>query len=190
MEIRHISKRFADKQVLKDISFAFKKSSTTGITGDSGRGKTTLINIILGLIKPDSGEARISPAQRIGCVFQEDRLIEHLSARKNIALTASSRAKSSDIDAALRELGLDPSNDDPVSKYSGGMRRRVAIARAVLAKPDILILDEPFKGLDAAARKAAAHYIMQNCADACRIIVTHDEKELALMHAEKVLEIK
>lgn len=190
MEIRHISKCFGGKTVLSDVSFVFPRAATTGITGDSGCGKTTLINILLGLMRPDSGEISAPDGWRRGCVFQEDRLIEHLSAGKNVALTAHQHIAAGDIADALTEMGLDPENNDPVSKYSGGMRRRVAIARAVLARPELLILDEPFKGLDTAARAAAARFVMRKCPDACRILVTHDSEELVLMCAEKVLELK
>lgn len=190
MEIRNISKRLGEKQVLENVSFVFHAASTTGITGDSGRGKTTLINIFLGIMKPDSGEVSMPKGWRMGCVFQEDRLIEHLSARKNIALAAHPSVAHSDIDSALSSLGLDPANNDPVSKYSGGMRRRVAIARAVLAKPELLIMDEPFKGLDVQARENAAAFVLKNCAGACRILVTHDPEELELMGANDILELK
>ena len=190
MEIKNISKAFGEKKVLENVSFVFQKGMTSAVTGDSGRGKTTLINILLGLLKPDSGEVIMPAKWRLGCVFQEDRLIDHLSARKNIALTAHSAVKNGEIDMALERLGLDSGNNDPVSKYSGGMRRRVAIARAVLAKPDMLILDEPFKGLDVQARDSAARFILENCRDACRIIVTHDPEELSLMKAEAVLNLK
>jgi NitT/TauT family transport system ATP-binding protein len=190
MEIRQITKSFGGKNVLSNVSFVFPESATTGIVGDSGRGKTTLVNILLRLVRPDSGMISIPDGWRMGCVFQEDRLIEHMSARKNIALTAHPMICEDDISDALAELGLEPGNDGPVSKYSGGMRRRVAIARAVLARPELLILDEPFKGLDMAAREAAARFIMRKCPDACRVLVTHDREELALMHAAKVLELK
>lgn len=190
MEIRNISKRFGEKQVLENISFVFPSSATTGITGDSGRGKTTLINILLGLLRPDSGEVSMPKGWRMGCVFQEDRLIEHLSARKNISLAAHTSVTNSEIDTALSALGLDSANNDPVSKYSGGMRRRVAIARAVLSKPDLLILDEPFKGLDVQARENAAEFITKNCPGACRILVTHDPEELTLMGVKEILELK
>lgn len=189
MKAEHIYKAFGGKQVLSDISFDFPENAASGITGASGRGKTTLVNILLGLLIPDSGRVVRGENARLACVFQEDRLIEHMNAHKNVRLTAHNSVTPAMIADALAALGLDPRNDDPVSKYSGGMRRRVAIARAVLACPDILILDEPFKGLDIAARENAARFITDSCPKCTRILVAHDPEELELMHAADVLRL-
>lgn len=186
IKITDIKKAFDSAQVLVGVSHVFPDAVTTAISGPSGKGKTTLINIILGLMKPDSGTVEIPSGSRVACVFQEDRLIEHMTAVQNLQLTSP---KDADVCSALRALGLDPENTEKVAKYSGGMRRRVAIARAVLAKPDILILDEPFKGLDEDMRKKAAEFILENCPDACRILVTHDPDELELMKVKSILNI-
>ena len=178
IQISNISKSFGDKKVLENVSFRFEAGVTTAISGPSGRGKTTLINILLGLMKPDSGTVSVRHGAKIACVFQEDRLIEHMTAYQNLRLVCRSDGK---IRHALNALGLDAANKDRVSKYSGGMRRRVAIARAVITDPDILILDEPFKGLDPAIRAAAADFILNSCPDACRILVSHDTSENKLM---------
>lgn len=184
IRIDNICKAFEGVQVLSGVSHEFGDGITSAIAGPSGKGKTTLINIILGLIKPDSGRISIPGNARMACVFQEDRLIEHMTAVQNIALTAPASA---DIRGALAALGLDPDNPERASKYSGGMRRRVAIARAVLAKPDVLILDEPFKGLDAETRLNACRFILDSCPGAYRILVTHDPTELELMKVTDVL---
>jgi len=184
IEIKSISKSFEGLKVLENVSHVFLPAVTSSISGPSGKGKTTLINIILGLMKPDSGTVNIPREVRMSCVFQEDRLIEHMTARQNLMLTSP---KGADIDGALRALRLDPDNAERVAKYSGGMRRRVAIARAVLAVPDVLILDEPFKGLDADIRITSAEYILKNCPNACRILVTHDPDELELMQTKDTL---
>lgn len=186
IDIKGVSKSFEGKKVLEDVTYTFSAGTTTAVAGPSGKGKTTLINIILGLMKPDCGTVNISANARVSCVFQEDRLIEHMTARQNLLLTSP---KGADIDKALIALGLDPENTDRVLKYSGGMRRRVAIARAVLAEPDVLILDEPFKGLDAEIRQSTAEFILDNCGNACRILITHDPDELELMKATEILNI-
>ena len=186
IKINNISKSFEKARVLSGVTYEFPAGATTAISGPSGKGKTTLVNIILGLMKPDTGSVEFIGGRRMACVFQEDRLIDHMTAAENLQLTSP---RGADIPAALRALGLDPANTEKVAKYSGGMRRRVAIARAVLAKPDILILDEPFKGLDEDTRRSAAEYILKNCADACRILVTHDPDELALMQVSGILNI-
>jgi len=186
IRINNISKSFENTRVLSGVTCEFPSGATTAISGPSGKGKTTLINIILGLMKPDTGSVEFTGSKRMACVFQEDRLIDHMTAVQNLQLTSPHGA---DIPAALRALGLDPENTEKVAKYSGGMRRRVAIARAVLSKPDILILDEPFKGLDEDTRHDAAEYILKNCADACRLLVTHDPDEMELMHVSGILNI-
>lgn len=186
IKINNISKSFENTQVLSGVTYEFPDGATTAISGPSGKGKTTLINIILGLLKPDTGSVEFTNGKRMACVFQEDRLIDHMTAVQNLQLTSPHGA---DISAALRALGLDPENTEKVAKYSGGMRRRVAIARAVLAKPDMLILDEPFKGLDEDSRSAAAEYILNNCPDSCRILVTHDPDEMELMQVSHTLNI-
>ena len=186
IKINNISKSFENTHVLSGVTYEFPDAATTAIAGPSGKGKTTLINIILGLMKADTGSVEIIGGRRTACVFQEERLIEHMTAVQNLQLTSPHGA---DIPAALTALGLDPANTEKVAKYSGGMRRRVAIARAVLAKPDILILDEPFKGLDEDTRKSSAEYILKNCAASCRILVTHDPDEMELMKVSGILNI-
>ncbi len=186
IRINNVSKKFDDLKVLDCVTHEFVKGVSAAVTGPSGKGKTTLINIMLGLIKPDSGSVEINEGANISCVFQEDRLIEHMTARQNLKLIAPRNA---DIDGALTALGLDPQNKERVAKYSGGMRRRVAIARAVIAKPDILILDEPFKGLDEEMRAAAAKFVLEECRDACRILITHDPDEFELMGVTDVLNL-
>ena len=189
IEVRHLSKIFEGKAVLEDVTFAFPEKAVTVVTGPSGQGKTTLLNVILGLIKPDVGEVAAARGLRYACVFQEDRLIEHMDAYRNVKLTAHGSVTSADVADVLASLGLDPRDGAHVSKFSGGMRRRVAIARAVLAKPDVLALDEPFKGLDLVARNHAARLILQRCPDAVKILVTHEPDEIAVMHAGGTLEL-
>jgi NitT/TauT family transport system ATP-binding protein len=189
IELMHISKAFEGKTVLEDVTFSFSENAVIAVTGPSGQGKTTLLNVILGLIKPDAGEVIAPKGLRYACVFQEDRLIEHMSAYQNVRLTAHRSVTPVDVADALASLGLDPRGEEHVSTYSGGMRRRVAIARAVLARPDVLALDEPFKGLDLVARNQAARVILQMCPKAVKILVTHEPDEVAIMHAGGTLEL-
>lgn len=186
IRIDNITKSFEGLRVLENVSFHFPAASTSAVAGRSGRGKTTLINILLGLMKPDSGTVSVARGTKFACVFQEDRLVEHMTARQNLQLVCRSDEA---IDRALSALELDPANTERVSKYSGGMRRRVAIARAVLVTPSILILDEPFKGLDADIRAKAADFILRSCPEACRILVTHDPAEAELMRVAATLEL-
>ena len=183
-----VSKAFEQKKVLEHFSFTFPERGTVAVMGKSGSGKSTLINLLLGLVKPDEGEISISPDTRFSAVFQEDRLMEHLSAYDNLRLTTGCRR--SEIFSALEALGLNPSDRSPVRTYSGGMKRRVALSRGILFRADVLLLDEPFRGLDEETREQAIAYLMRQWADRLIILVTHDEEEARRMGAAQTVFIE
>ena len=189
LALRHISKSFDGRSVLRDVSFDFPASAVTALRGPSGCGKTTLVNIILGLLAPDAGEVLLPADARVAAVFQEDRLIEHFSAARNVRLTAPAQVTDAQIYAALAELRLEDAGEKRVSQFSGGMRRRVAVARAVLYQPQILLRDEPFKGLDEDTRAQTAAFLRRVCAQATVVLVTHDAAEAALMGATAELRL-
>ena len=174
LTIRGICKSFEGRPVLEDVSFDFPEAAVTALRGPSGCGKTTLVNIILGLIEPDAGEVLLPASARTAAVFQEDRLIEHFSAARNVRLTAPASVTDEQIRSALSELGLAQEGEKRVSEFSGGMRRRVAVIRAALFQPQFLLLDEPIKGLDEEMRARTAAFLRRNCAQATTILVTHD----------------
>ena len=183
MKLKNISKAFGDKSVLNDLTVEFKNGSRTCIMGASGSGKTTLLNIIMGLIKPDSGEITDAP-NRISAVFQEDRLCEPYSAVKNVFAVTGKDVSEEKIVLLLNDLKLTGSEYLPVSTLSGGMRRRVALARALLAKGDMLILDEPFKGLDEETRAEVIGVINRHAAGKTLIVSTHDIRDAKDLNAE------
>ena len=185
MRVVHLTKRFGGHTVLEDVTMEFPAGSVTCVMGASGRGKTTLLRCIAGLEKPDSGTVRDVP-ERIGYVFQEDRLCGHMSAVENVRLATGRRMDSATIEAHLTELGLGDQLHQPVEELSGGQRRRVAIARAVCFGGGLLLLDEPFKGLDAETRQQAAAYILRHRNGAAVVCVTHDREEAAALGAEIV----
>lgn len=189
LTIRGICKSFEGRPVLEDVSFDFPEAAVTALRGPSGCGKTTLVNIILGLIEPDAGDVLMPASARTAAVFQEDRLIEHFSAARNVRLTAPASVTDEQIRSALSELGLAQEGEKRVSEFSGGMRRRVAVIRAALFQPQLLLLDEPFKGLDEEMRARTAAFLRRNCAQATTILVTHDETEAALMGATAELDL-
>ena len=189
LTIRGICKSFEGRPVLKNVSFDFPEAAVTALRGPSGCGKTTLVNIILGLIEPDAGDVLMPASARTAAVFQEDRLIEHFSAARNVRLTAPASVTDKQIRSALSELGLAQEGEKRVSEFSGGMRRRVAVIRAALFQPQFLLLDEPFKGLDEEMRERTAAFLRRNCAQATTILVTHDETEAALMGATAELDL-
>lgn len=181
--LKNITKAFGKKKVLCGLSHCFKVGSRTCVTGASGKGKTTLFNIILGLVKPDSGSLSGVP-DKLSAVFQEDRLSEPFSAVANIKAVVPKAVKESDITACLDELGLKGNEYLPVSELSGGMRRRVAVARALLAESELIVFDEPFKGLDDETRDRVIAVILSRTKGKTLIFSTHDMRDIASLSAE------
>ena len=180
-----VSKAFDGKEVLFDVSMLFAAGETVCIRGRSGIGKTTLLRIIAGLTKPDLGTVTGAP-EKIAFVFQEDRLCEDFSAVSNIRLVTGRSMPAEDIIRHLGELELSESAMLPVRDLSGGMKRRVALARAVCSGPDLLILDEPFKGLDPDLKMKVIEYIKRHTAGKTVICVTHDPAEAELMEGRVI----
>lgn len=178
MDIRvlGLSKSFGEKRVLENFSATFPEHEVTCIMGPSGCGKTTLLNILMGLIHPDSGSIQGVPRLK-SAVFQEDRLCESFSAVSNVRLVSDKRVANREIISHLERVGLKDSCMQPVKEFSGGMKRRVAIVRAILARKDILFLDEPFKGLDEKTKNLTMEYVKENIEGLTVIMVTHDLEE-------------
>ena len=173
ISLQNINKSYGDLTVFSGLSLCFEKGSVTCITGASGCGKTTLLRLIAGLEAPDSGDIERGGAS-LAYVFQEDRLSENYSALSNIRLVTGSRMSDTDIRRHLTEIGLKDFIDKKVRDFSGGMKRRVAIARAICYDADILLMDEPFKGLDAELKTGVMDYVKKYSAGKTVIYVTHD----------------
>lgn len=175
MELRleHIYKSYAHP-VLEDFSHTFAGGSRTALMGASGCGKTTLLHIAAGLIRPERGQVTGIDGVKRSIVFQEDRLIPQLTTLENLLAVGGVRSEALDI---LEDLQLNREADFRPSALSGGMRRRVALARALLYRGDIFFLDEPFKGLDANIKNAAIDAVNRRTAGKTIIVVTHDEDE-------------
>lgn len=180
MKIQHLCKSFDGKVVLDHVSLTLESGGTACLMAPSGRGKTTLLRCIAGLEAPDSGQITDLP-ERIAYVFQEDRLCDGFSAVDNIRLVTGKALGEGEIRRHLEELGLAGSLDQPVRELSGGMRRRVVISRAVCFGADLLLLDEPFKGLDEEARQQTADYILRHRGAAAILCVTHDREDAAAL---------
>lgn len=178
MRIENLSKAYPDKVVLKNFSAEFPDGEVSCIMGKSGSGKTTLLRIILGLEKADSGSVGTDKFTRFSAVFQEDRLCEQFTAEVNVRLVCRDGER---VRAVLTEMGLGDSLDKPVSELSGGMKRRTAIARCMLAQSDIIIMDEPFKGLDEDTRERVISTVLRLREGRTMIVSTHDPEEAALL---------
>ncbi|NLO10291.1 MAG: ABC transporter ATP-binding protein [Clostridiales bacterium] len=186
IKVNSICKSFSGQQVLDRITMSFSEGFITCIMGASGVGKTTLAYILMGLLRPDSGEIIGLSGKKIAAVFQEDRLIEHWDAIKNIMLVSKKDMTKEEARRNLQGIGLTEYEGKPVNALSGGMRRRVAIVRALLSEYDLLIMDEPFKGLDEELKVQAINYVKENTKGKTRIIITHDREEVALLEANLI----
>lgn len=179
IKIQDLSFSYSEKDVLKDFSFTIEDTDRWALMGPSGCGKTTLLRLLMGLEKPHSGA--ISGIERpIAAVFQEDRLLPHLNILENTALAGQDPEKAARI---LAKLGLGEELNAFPEALSGGMRRRVAIARALCTPSKLLILDEPFNGLDEQTKAQTAQVILQEWQDAI-LAVTHLPEEAELLAAK------
>ena len=172
-----VTKRFEENTVFLERSMRFPEGRISCVMGPSGSGKTTLLLMIAGLLAPDAGKITGVP-DRISFVFQEDRLCEDFRASANVRLVTGRSVKPQEIREELLRLELpEESLIKPVREYSGGMKRRVSIARAILYAPDLLLLDEPFKGLDEELRQRVMDEIKTQFRGKTVILVTHDPEE-------------
>ena len=159
IEVQNVNKSFGEEHVLKDVSHNFETGKIHGIVGNNGSGKTVLMKCICGFLKPDSGTIFVNQKQvcrdtdfpdDIGIIIETPGFLPHLSGTQNLKILASLQKKANDhtIRTVLEQVGLDPDMKKPVGKYSLGMRQRLGFAQALMEDPNLLILDEPFNGLD------------------------------------------
>lgn len=168
IKLKDISVSFEERPVLENFSYEFSEKGIVLITGASGSGKTTLLNLILGLIKADSGEVDTFGIT-ISAVFQEDRLVPSLTALENVELVSNRK----EAEKRLDEMKLGDAKDLYPRELSGGMKRRVALARALSFPSDVLILDEAFTGLDDPLARELITKIAKEKKDKLIIAVTH-----------------
>ncbi len=179
IEFKHIDKSYNSTIVFQDFSSSIELGKITALLAPSGVGKTTLLRLIMGLESPDRGEILGLDGREIRAVFQEDRLLEHLSGLANIRI--ATQIDKNVIQSALEDVGLSEFTNHLVSELSGGMKRRVALLRAILSNWDILVLDEPFKGLDDESKSVAIHFLLKHRRNRTIIFVTHQEDECQLL---------
>lgn len=173
IEIKEVSKSY-DKKVLDKVSFTVEPGSIMVITGPSGKGKTTLLNIMMGLVSPDSGEV-IGIPEKKSCVFQEDRLLENFTVEENLKLVSELPVEKLKEECSVL-LG-EKEFSQKVREFSGGMKRRVSILRALLTSSEVIFMDEPFKGLDVELKKKVIRYTLEKRKDRTLFVVTHDISE-------------
>lgn len=184
MEIRNLCKTYGEKKVLSSFCADFQPGKRYALMGPSGIGKTTLARLILGLEKPDGGVINGVPA-RVSAVFQENRLIPELTIPGNLRFILSRRFPEEKIRDMLEALSLTDCLETPAFQLSGGQQRRAALARALLVDADLLVLDEPFTGLDA-ENKARAIREIDRRVSGTLLLVTHSREDAEALGAETV----
>ena len=196
--LRGVTRRFGEHVVLDGLDLSLTPGGVTALMGPNGSGKTTVARLLLGLDRPDGGAVEGLDGRPRSAVFQEDRLCPQLSAVDNVRLVLGRGADRGAVLEALAAVGLDDATvHAPVRELSGGQRRRVAIAaprdrlgetivRAVLADAELVVLDEPFTGLDQAVKPVTMAWVRDRCAGRTVLLVTHDEREAAWFEARVV----
>ena len=185
-ELRSVEKSYGPLRVLSGASARFESGCAHVITGPSGAGKTTVLRLLAGLERADAGEVSRPAGVRLGMTFQEDRLLDNLTATANIRLPHA-RLRGAELSAflareraALAAVGL-PVDSRPVRELSGGQRRRVAILRCILSDADALLFDEPLKGMDEKTVEQLMDYVAPLLAGKTVFWVTHDPREKDLL---------
>ena len=206
IEFRDVHLAFDDKVVLDGVSFTVRRGETKVILGRSGGGKSTAIRLILGLLKPDSGrilidgeditdyteEEMMDVRKKIGMVFQEGALFDSLSVYENVAYRLREQGVidedevESEVQRMLRFVDLEDAIDKMPIELSGGMRRRVGIARALVGDPEIVLFDEPTAGLDPPTARTICELAikLRDLQDVSSIFVTHEMNNLAYLSSE------
>ena len=187
--IRDLSKSYGGRPVLSGLNMTFTSQSPCCLMSPSGSGKTTLFRILMGLETADSGSihftddtGRTLPGRPgFSVVFQEDRPCEAFTPLENVRMTAGRSLPSEQIRREMALLLPEESLDRPVSTLSGGMKRRTALCRAILTPSSVLLMDEPFTGLDDAMRRQAIRYLLDRLAGRLLLLSTHSQEDVSLL---------
>lgn len=194
LEAKNLYKSFDGTVVLNDFSYKFDRGVYV-LSEPSGAGKTTLLRILCGLEAADSGTVSKSPQAKTVMMFQEDRLLENLSVRANIMLAIQAHSQEQKQNAreriteALCAVGLEGTENKPVFELSGGQKRRVALLRTLFAGADILLFDEPLKGLDEALKQQVIGFVKPFVESKVVIWVTHTPEEVKLLGSYTALQL-
>jgi NitT/TauT family transport system ATP-binding protein len=184
--LRSVTRRFGDETVLDGLDLVLPAGRVTALMGPNASGKTTVARLLLGLDAPDNGVVEGLDGLRCAAVFQEDRLCGHLSAVDNLRLVLP-HADWHRVDDELARVGLlGDACAKPVGDLSGGQRRRVAIARAMIVAADLIVLDEPFTGIDIDAKPLVLDYVRTRVAGRTVLLITHDSTEARALVARIV----
>ncbi len=178
IKLSNINKSYDGRAVLKDFSLEVAQGERVCLSGPSGCGKSTVLAIASGTLKPDSGEVIINENLRMAYLYQENRLLPWLNALENITVTGVSADKAMEM---LGRLGLGADANKRPSELSGGMRRRLAIARALAYGGDVYFFDEPMQGLDDKTADTVMQVMLECVKDKTVLMVSHNDAEISAL---------
>lgn len=181
IKLENVTFSYADTPVLKNFSLEIKAGTPVCLSGESGSGKSTVARLVLGLEKAAVG--RVKAPAKIAAVFQEDRLFPSLSVRKNISCVTKENDRAGEL---LKRAGLLDVANKKIWQLSGGMKRRVAILRAINYGADALVLDETFNGIDPENKKLMAELILEEYGDKPILLISHIPEDAELLSANTV----
>lgn len=193
VELEHVTKRFGQDQVLKEVNLKLQTGKVYGIVGNNGSGKTVLMKCICGFLPVTTGCVRVFGKrigkdvdfpESLGVIIETPGFLTQLTGRKNLEILAdlNRRISRADIRLVLKKVGLDPDLKRPVSKYSLGMRQRLGIAQAIMENPGLLILDEPFNGLDKHGVEEIRRLLLELKAEGKTILLaSHNEEDIRIL---------
>lgn len=184
ISLTNISKYYNGEMIFQNLSLTLSAEKKYCLMAPSGTGKTTLFRILMGLETPDTGTITGLPKRRIAAVFQEDRLLEEYTAMENIRFAVGRKYPEELLRHALLRLLPEDSLKKPVCEFSGGMKRRTAILRALLVPSDMILMDEPFTGLDTATKTLVIDMIKEYTEKKLLLTATHNPEDAALLGAE------
>lgn len=188
IEFHGVTKRFDEKLILDHADCRIAFPGKTALIGASGMGKTTVARMLLGLDRDYSGRIAGIPAKK-ACVFQEDRLLMQLTAEQNVRFVKPDISEEA-LSEGFDRLGLAQDRHTPVNQLSGGMKRRVSILRALLSDAEMIIMDEPMKGLDEAIARSTAQYCRERTEGRLLLYITHDFDEITWMGIDRTIRLE
>ena len=198
IELRKVSKSFGHRRILREVSLAVERGKTVGLVGANGSGKSVLFKILCGFEKPDNGDIYVRGRQlgkngrdfpdNMGVFINSPGFIGIYSGFQNLKFLADiqGRIGEEEIAEAMDKVGLDPSDKTKVDHYSLGMKQKLGLAQAIMEGQDILILDEPFTGLDAGTKADVIRYLQKKSAGKLTLLSTHQEEDILALNGIQI----
>lgn len=182
-----VDKSFGVARVLRGVTLRLHEGEVSCLMGPSGTGKTTLLRLLLGLESADAGRIEGTGPGTVSAMFQEDRLCETLTAVENVALVLPPRTSRREVRRMLEKILPGDCMKRPAMQLSGGMRRRVSLARAVAYPSHTIVLDEPFTGLDRDTKRTVIDFLLAERHGRTLLVSTHSDEDVELLGGRKVM---